>query len=325
LFEKGDKTKFANNRPISLLTSFSKIIEKIIYKRLYRHLKENNILVKEQFGFREKSSTDMATYALLNTVLSSLDKELLVGGIFCDLQKAFDCVNHNILLTKLEFYGISGIATQLMRSYLNDRYQRVVIKDSKTSRQTSEWELVKHGVPQGSILGPLLFLIYINNLSQTTNSVAELILFADDTSIVISNINLEEFTSTIELVMKQTINWFQSNLLSLNYNKTHFLQFLTKKQNEIKVRIMTSNSIITNINSTKFLGLTIDCTLSWREHISSLASKLNKACYAVRAIKPFMSPSVLRVVYFSYFHSVMSYGVIFWGNSHLNNNILKIQ
>ena len=212
-----------------------------------------------------------------------------------------------------------------MRSYLNDRYQRVVIKDNKTSRQTSEWELVKHGVPQGSILGPLLFLIYINNLSQTTNSVAELILFADDTSIVISNINLEEFTSTIELVMKQTINWFQSNLLSLNYNKTHFLQFLTKKQNEIKVRIMTSNSIITNINSTKFLGLTIDCTLSWREHISSLASKLNKACYAVRAIKPFMSPSVLRVVYFSYFHSVMSYGVIFWGNSHLNNNILKIQ
>jgi len=142
-------------------------------------------LVKEQFGFREKSPTDMATYALLNTVLSSLDKKLLVGGIFCDLQKAFDCVNHNILLTKLEFYGISGIATQLMRSYLNDRYQRIVIKDNKTSRQTSEWELVKHGVPPGSILCPLLFLVYINDLSRTINSVAELILFADDMSILI--------------------------------------------------------------------------------------------------------------------------------------------
>jgi len=153
-----------------------------------------------------------------------------------------------------------------------------------------------------------------------------LILFADDTSILISNINLEEFTSNIKLVMKQTINWFQSNLMSVNYNKTHFLQLLTKKQNEMKIQIMASNSIITNINSTKFLGLTIDCTLSWREHISCLTSKLNKkACYAIRAIKPFMSPSLLRTVYFSYFHSVMLYGVIFWCNSHLNNNIFKIQ
>ena len=93
----------------------------------------------------------------------------------------------------------------------------------------------------------------------------------------------------------------------------------------MKSQIMASNSIITNINSTKFLGQTIDCTLSWREHISCLTSKLSKACYAIWAIKPFMSPSVLRTVYFLYFHSVMSYGVIFWGNSHLNNNIFKIQ
>jgi hypothetical protein len=125
--------------------------------------------------------------------------------------------------------------------------------------------------------------------------------------------------------MNQTINWFQSNLLSLNCNKTHLLQFLTKKQNEMKIQIMVSNSIITNINSTKFLGLTVDSTLSWREHILDLTSKLNKACYTIRAIKPFMAPNVLRTVYFSYFHSAMSYGIIFWGNSHLSNNIFKIQ
>jgi hypothetical protein len=120
-------------------------------------------LVNKQFGFREKSSNEMATHYLLNTVLSSLDKKKkknFVGGLFCDLQKAIDCVNHDILLAKLEFYGISGIANKLMKSYLNNRYQRTVIKDNMSNKVSSEWELVKHGVPQGSILGPLPFLIY---------------------------------------------------------------------------------------------------------------------------------------------------------------------
>jgi hypothetical protein len=245
LFKKGEKTEFSNYHLISLLTSFSKIIEKIIYRRVYQHLTENNILVQEQFGFREKSSTDMANFALLNTVLLSLDKKHFVGGVFCDLQKAFDCVNHNILLTKLEFYGISGIANQLMRSYLDQRYQRAVINDNTNSKLTSEWELVKHSVPQGSILGPLLFLIYINDLSKTLSSVTESILFADDTSIVISNTNSDELMRNMNLVMKQTINWFQSNLLSLNYNKTHLLQFWTKKQKEMNIQLMATNSLIT--------------------------------------------------------------------------------
>jgi len=197
IFKKGSTTEFSNYRPISLLTSFSKIIEKIIYKRLYKHLNELNILVNEQFGFREKSSIDLATYALLNTVLLSLDKKNLVGGLFCDLQKALDCVNHDILLAKLEFYGISGIANKLMRSYIKNRYQRVVIKDNMFNKLTSKWEPVEHGVPQGSVLGPLLFLIYINDLSRTLSSVANLILFVDDTSIIISNTDLQEFKNII--------------------------------------------------------------------------------------------------------------------------------
>ena len=123
---------------------------------------------------------EMATYIFLNTVLLSLNKKLLVGSIFCDFQKASDCVNHNILLNKLEFYGISGIAFKLVRSYLDSRYHRVIIKNKNTNKQSSEWELVKHGVPEGSILGPLLFLVHINGFALTINRVAEVILFADE-------------------------------------------------------------------------------------------------------------------------------------------------
>jgi len=183
-------------------------------------------LVKEQFGFREKS-TDMATLYLLNTALSSLDEQKIVGGLFCDLQKALDCVNHNILLAKLECYGVSGTTNKLLQSYLSSQYQRTVIKDNLSNKTVSEWELVKHGVPQGSILGPLLFLIYINDLSRSISNVPNTVLFSADTSIIISNSNQDEFKTNINSVMNEITNWFQSNLLTLNCNKTHFLQFLT--------------------------------------------------------------------------------------------------
>jgi hypothetical protein len=138
----------------------------------------------------KKTSTETAAFSLLNAILSSLDKKKIVGGLFFDLQKAFDCVNHDILLSKLNFYGISGMANKLMKSYIKDRYQRVVLKDKFSNNLTSEWERVRHGVLQGSVLRPLLFLVYINDLPRTINNFANSVLFADDTSIIISNTNL---------------------------------------------------------------------------------------------------------------------------------------
>jgi hypothetical protein len=171
----------------------------------------------------------------------------------------------------MEFYGISGIVNKLLTSYLENR-QRVSVKDIKLNKAPSKWEHVKHGVPKGSVLGPLLFHIYINDLSLTINKIANPILFAEDTSIIISNTSPEKYKSNSSLVLIETINWFQSNLLTLNCDKTYFLQFLTKKHNEIKMKIISSNTIITNINSTKFLGLIIDRTLSWKDHITGLTS-----------------------------------------------------
>ena len=127
IYKKDDKTVITNYRPISLLPVFSKIFEKMIYKRLYYHLTLNGMLVKEQFGFRCNSSTEIAIYTLINNILSSLHNRTIVGGLFCDLQKAFDCVNYDILLSKMKFYGIRGVANRLMESYLRNRYQRVII------------------------------------------------------------------------------------------------------------------------------------------------------------------------------------------------------
>jgi hypothetical protein len=155
----------SNYRPISLLTFFSKIFEKVIFTRIYKHLNDNNISVKEQFGFRQRSYAEKAIYELLNKILNALNNKTMMGGIFCDLEKAFDCINHDILLSKLKFYGITGPAHDLITSYLCKRYQRVLINSrNKYDNIASDWNKINHWVPQGSILGPLLFLIYLNDL-----------------------------------------------------------------------------------------------------------------------------------------------------------------
>jgi len=178
LLKKGDKENVANYRPISLLISFSKFFERIMYDRLLKHIEMNNILAVEQFGFTISSSTVKASYKLIDDILNVLNNKLMVGGIFCDVQKAFDCVNRNILLSKLEFYGITEITYKLLKSYLKGRYQRVVL-NNYSSHSCSNWGEITHGVPQGLILGPLLFLLYINDLPQITNDNSKIVLFAD--------------------------------------------------------------------------------------------------------------------------------------------------
>jgi hypothetical protein len=148
----------------------------------------------------------------------------------------------------------------------------------------------------------IVYYIYKNDLSLSINKLASPILFAVDTTIIISNSNPEEFQNNINLVVTEITHWFQSNLLTLNYSKTHFMQFLTKKQCTRKIQIIAPNSVNSNINSTKFLGLTNDDSSSWKDHIAAITSKLNKACYAIRSVQPFLSREILRMVYFSYVH-----------------------
>jgi len=175
------------------------------------------MLVKEQFGFRCNTSTKMAIYTLINNILLFLNTKTLIGGLFCHLQKAFDCVNYEILLSKMKFYGITGVACKLMESYVRNRYQSVVING-----YLSTWKEVQHGVPQGSVLGPLLFLIYINDLSKCVSDKSIPILFADNTSFIITNHDDSDFRHKVNEVFNKINKWFHSTLLMLNYDKTYF-------------------------------------------------------------------------------------------------------
>jgi len=203
----------SNFRQVSLLTSFSKILEKIIYTRIYAHVVLNEILANEQCGFRSGLSTDNTSYTLIHEILSALNNKHTVGGIFCDLSKAFDCVNHRILLAKLEHYGIRGSLGALIKSYLMDRFQRVAIMDKTNNINYSDWDIIKHGVQQGSILGPLLFLLYINDLPSITAKNAKLVLYADDTSCIITNPSLSEFAINVNKLLADINEWFRNNLL----------------------------------------------------------------------------------------------------------------
>ena len=198
-----------------------------------------------------------------------------------------DCVNHHILLTKLEFYGITGNHYKLYKLYLMNRYQRTLLYNDNGNIITSAWTKVKQGVLQGSVLGPLLFLIYINDLPKFVNGKSSPILFADDTSILVSHSNPVEFCNTINTVFQTLSDWFRYNLLSLNLNKTHFIRFVTKNKSQTEINITYDNKLPPSTNITKFLGLTVNCSLTWTNHIDFLTKELSNICYLIRNIKPF--------------------------------------
>jgi len=214
LHKKGDRLNVSNYRPISMLSSFSKVFEKVMYNQLQDHLIKFNILAKEQFGFRINSSTDKAIYKLTNEGLMALNNKSAVGGIFFDLEKAFDCLNHKILMSKLQFYGITGKARSWLESYFINRYQRVQLSDEYTNLST--WEKITDGVPQGSILGPLLFLIYINDLPKILDDYTIPVLFADDTSIIVKGSNARDFQVNMDNTFIHVKKWFKTNMLTIN-------------------------------------------------------------------------------------------------------------
>jgi hypothetical protein len=233
-----------------------------MYSRLAQHLNDHNTLNKYQYGFRAKLGTDNAIFNLITEILHSLNHKSMVGGIFCDLEKAFNCVSHEVLLNKLKFYGTDK-QNNLYRPYLQDRFQRTAIMNGlDNNKVSSEWAIISNGVPQGSVLGPLLFLAYINELPMILQPNGVPVLFADDASVLISHANPIQFKNKINAVYRTLGDWFKKNLLSLNTGKTQYVNVITKNNSLIQSKIGDISEIITSAKQVKFLGLTITSTLT---------------------------------------------------------------
>jgi hypothetical protein len=220
-------------------------------------------------------------------------------------------------------YGITGTTLKLLKSYLEGRYQKVIL-DGNLPNSNSEWGEIRYGVPQGPILGPLLFLLYINDFPKIVNDNV-VVLYRDDTSIIITSLNPTGFTNGANKILQDINKWYTTNLLSLNADKTQYMQFVTKSSSLIELHVMYKNKEIANTSNTTFLRLTLNNTFSWKNHIDTIVSKLSSACFMIRAAKPFLSQESLRTVYFSYFHSIMTYGLVFCGNSYHSNTVFKLQ
>ena len=247
IFKSGDQELYVNYRPVSVLPVISKLMEKVVYKRLYSYLIKNNILFHNQYGFRKNVSTSHALIHLYDKISEAIDKKEITIGVFIDLSKAFDTVNHEILLKKLQYYGIRGVALNWFEDYLSDRQQFV-----NYNGHLSSFRQVKCGVPQGSVLGPLLFLIYVNDICNVlTSSSLDIILFADDTSIFFSCNDLNTLSFTLNNELNKLSDWFSANKLSVNIKKSKYIVFRPRQiRQSINIKINLCNQELVRVEET---------------------------------------------------------------------------
>ena len=319
---KGGSTQELNNfRPISLLSIFDKIIEKLMDKRLYQFFEDNNVLYKKQFGFQKRHSTSHSLIEITETIKESIDNGKFGCGIFIDLKKAFDTVNHQILLTKLEHYGVRGTPLKWFESYLSNRKQYVFYNGV-----SSDIETITCGVPQGSVLGPLLFLIYVNDLPNISEKL-DFFLFADDTNIYYDSSDLLELENTVNEELKKLSLWLNVNRLALNVGKTNFVIFRANKKLDHNVTLIMNRKALEQKDHVKYLGVLVDEHLTWNYHISHVIKKISRGIGVIAKLRYFLNPNLLKNIYYCLVFSYLSYGVQAWGSASKTNlsKILTLQ
>lgn len=318
IYKSGDPTLMSNYRPVSVLPVLSKILEKIMLKRLNSFFEAQNLFYKLQFGFRSKHSTSLALIYLIDTILNSINNGDTVLGLLIDYRKAFDTVNHNILLDKMAQYGVRGIANQWIKHYLSHRQQFVAYNNHNSS-----YLPITCGVPQGSILGPFLFLCYINDLPNVSNLITPLI-FADDTNLFITGKDPNTLITILNEELIKITEWTNANKLSLNTEKTKYIVFSKPKSRIIiNTQLVFNNEIISSLQHVKFLGVYLDNKMTWNIHINHICKKISKGIGIICKARKSLDEKTLITLYHSFVYPYVSYGIEIWGKA-INNYLSSI-
>ena len=313
VYKKGEKDDVSNYRPISVLPYFSKFYEKLMYSRLYGFIEKSAILFHTQHGFQPGRSPFMSLLSMQDKISNAIENNEYSIGIFFDLAKAFDTVNHKILLKKLENYGIRGLQLEWFKNYLSNRQQRVYCNGTY-----SESREIKYGVPQGSNLGPLLFLIYINDLPNVSPTMF-FILFADDTNVFYSHKSLQKLNQIVNEELGLMAEWFSANKLTLNLDKTNFILFKSHRKigsSEDLLKLSVNGMPITKVNSIKFLGVYVDQHLAWKEHINAISVKIAKNTGILRRVSHLLPEHIRLTLYHTLIYPYLTYCNMIWTSTY---------
>ena len=326
LFKGGDSEDLNNYRPISVLPVLSKVIERHVHDSLSSYLCENNLIYSKQSGFRKLHSTETALIGIIDELLFNFDNDRVSGMILIDYCKAFDMVDHVILLDKLHAYGLDNTSLTWFQSYLSDRRQFASMDDKESTTS-----IIPHGVPQGSILGPLLFVLFINDLPFHVSS-ANTDLYADDTTLSCSAnwMDMDRLQISLNEAVSETVHWATANKLPLNEKKTKVLTICGKRlSNRIpNVIIITVNgSQLENAQCAKLLGLEIDRELTFQSHVGKLCKKLSQRIGILKKIRHCLEIKHRVLFYNSNITPVMDYVSVIWSNcaKHCLDRVLKLQ